>query len=150
PLAVHGQVQKGFLGRLVAREVASVPVHFRQPPRLEPAEARIGRRDQNAVLQPGTDVARAAAAIAPFVKGAAVDDDPFPQLLFVHDGIPSAWMKKLASIPNGTSAACTPPNQTDSPDSMGGKTPSAISCDRWRTRCVRFMPSTTMVARPTA
>jgi predicted nucleic acid-binding protein len=60
--------------------------------------------------------------------------------LLLGDGLIVAMMRQ----------PCRMPNQLDPTASSGGKTPSAISCARCRTRCAKLMPSTAMVARPTA
>ena len=49
-----------LLRRLVAADVAEVGIEPRQPRRIQPTEARIGRRDQIAIVQARADVACAA------------------------------------------------------------------------------------------
>ena len=55
---IERHVQRDFLGRRVARNVLAVGVQLGQPRRFEEAQAGIGRRDEEAVVEPCREIAR--------------------------------------------------------------------------------------------
>ena len=60
PRAIERAVHEHLLRRLVARDVLELGIEPRQPRRIQPPEARVGRRDQIAIVQARADIAGAA------------------------------------------------------------------------------------------
>ncbi len=66
---VKSLVQEHLFRRLVAGQVAALPVDLGDAGRVEKAEAGIGRRDQDAVIDRRADVAGGADRVAPLEQG---------------------------------------------------------------------------------
>src|SRR5690606_30530420 len=102
-LLVHGEMQEGFLGGLVAGKQPSLPVQFGDARRIQPPQGGVGGRDQDAVLQAHGDVARGPAAIAALKERLSMQCDALAQLALAgHASPPGARRKafsKKSSVP---------------------------------------------------
>src|SRR3990172_6582 len=91
---IDRMMQEQLLRRRLAREVAAVVVKFGDAGRVEPPQAGIGRGQQPAVIQPRTDVARAAGGQTAVEDRLAEDGDVFAQCSFAHGSDSKALRKK--------------------------------------------------------
>ena len=107
-LAVHGD---GFAA-LITTDLLALQVEFGQAGRIQKPQARIGGRDEKAIVQAHADVARRGVHEAAFKQAAAYAADLFADLRFgqVHANTVKALLKK-SSVPKlpDLSAMCTPP-----------------------------------------
>src|SRR6202012_4242142 len=98
-------MQRERFRRLAARHRAAVRVDLRDVGRIEAAEARVGRRDQPAVVEPRADVAGTADRIAALIETRANRADFFAHARFggrlkcgrvTHRAAPSRWRSALS------------------------------------------------------
>jgi hypothetical protein len=82
PPRMDGEMEEALLRRLVAAERRAVRCELGDPRRVEPAEAGIGRRDQDAVVKAGRDVAARTDAVAAVVERLPDGDDLLAEASF--------------------------------------------------------------------